>query len=183
MATTTTNTTTHTFTLILNQSVTDELADELFGAGLDDAGIGNYGDEPAAEFDREAASFLAAVVSAISDVESVPTMRVVRVVGEELVSQADIAARTGKSRQAVNHWIRRDAATSGFPTPAYGAETRSPLWRWADVAAWWAENGGPQIDTERHRVIELFNKVLDARSLVRTAEERAVVIGQLSSVA
>lgn len=110
-------------------------------------------------------------------------MRVVRVVGEELVSQADIAARTGKSRQAVNHWIRRDAATSGFPAPAYGAETRSPLWRWADVATWWAENGGPQVDTERHRVIELFNKVLEARSLVRSAEERAVVIGQLLIVA
>ena len=174
---------TYTFALILNQPVTDELADELFDAGLDDAGIGNYGDAPAAEFDREAVSFLDAVASAIADVESVPTMRVVRVVGEELVSQADIATRTGKSRQAVNHWIRRDAATSGFPAPAYGGETRSPLWRWADVAAWWAENGGPQVDTERHRVIELFNKVLETRSLVRSAEERAVVIGQFSIVA
>ena len=68
-----------------------------------------------------------------------------RVEGEELVSQADIAERTGRSRQAVNHWIKRDADSSGFPEPAYGTSTRSPLWRWGDVQSWLE----PDADTRR----------------------------------
>ncbi|MGB3675607.1 MAG: hypothetical protein WA988_14320, partial [Candidatus Nanopelagicales bacterium] len=57
-------------------------------------------------------------------------------------------------------WIKRDASSSGFPAPAYGASSRSPLWRWADVAGW-VEDGAPSDD--RGRIIALINAVLLAR--------------------
>ena len=61
---------------------------------------------------------------------------------------------------------------SGFPAPAFGARTRSPLWRWADVAAWL---GAGEELRERDRVIELVNAVLLAHSHARNEHERAAM--------
>lgn len=162
----------HAFTVILDRAVTDELADALFEAGLDDAGIGNYDGEPAAEFDREADTLLEAIVSAIRDIWKVDGITPVRVVGDELVSQADIAERTGKSRQAVNHWIRRDWVNSNFPAPTFGGDTRSPLWRWADVAEWLVEKQQlDHYDTERDRIIAMVNGLLTAVAFAESPDE------------
>ena len=98
--------------------------------------------------------------------------------GEELVSQADIADRTGRSRQAVSHWIKRDAESSGFPDPAYGTSTRSPLWRWTDVQAWLEPDG--QADG-RCRIIALANATLLARHNLRDDEERKLVTTLLAA--
>jgi len=151
---------THTFTLIVDRAIDEMMADDLFEAGLDDAGIGGVNGEPALDVDREAPTFLDAVVSAVRQVHSLGYLQVLRVDGDELVSQADIAERAGKSRQAVNHWIKRDGGSSGFPEPAFGAGTRSPLWRWGDVAVWLGE-----VDevSERARTIGLINATLAAR--------------------
>ncbi len=127
---------THNFVLILDRPIDEATSDLLFDAGLDDAAITALDGHPALDVDREAPTLLDAITSAVTQAESVAGIHVVRVEGEELVSQADIAERTGRSRQAVNHWIKRDADSSGFPAPAYGTSTRSPLWRWADVQAW-----------------------------------------------
>lgn len=158
---------THTFTLIIDRSIDEDTADLLYEAGLDDVGIGGFGGEPALDVDREAETLLDAIASAVQQAESVIGVRVVRVDGEELVSQADIAERAGRSRQAVNHWIKRDAGTSGFPEPTYGAATRSPLWRWADVEAWLEPNR--QL-SDRDRVVALVNATLVARHCVHADE-------------
>lgn len=164
--------TTHTFTVILDRPVTDELADALFEAGLDDAGIGSYDGMPSVEFDREADTLLEAIVSAIRDIGKVDGMEPVRIVGDELVTQADIAERTGKSRQAVNHWIKRDWVNSNFPAPAFGAESRSPLWRWADVAEWLIEKQQLRdYDTERDRIVAMVNGVLTAMTHAESPDE------------
>lgn len=108
-------------------------------------------------------------MSAIRQVHLVEGIEVVRVDGEDLVSQTDIAERTGKTRQAINHWIKRDRHRSGFPAPAYGAQSRSPLWRWSDVAAWLEASDEV---SERDRVIALVNATLLARDSARDERER-----------
>jgi hypothetical protein len=163
---------THNFILILDKPVDDEAANGLFEAGLDDAAVTAFEGHPALDVDREASTLLDAIASAISQAESVAGIRVTRVDGEELVSQADIADRTGRSRQAVNHWIKRDADSSGFPDPAYGSATRSPLWRWADIEAWLEPDGN---DNDRGRIIALANATLLARHNLHNANERRLV--------
>jgi len=112
----------HTFMLIFDGPIDEATSDLLYEAGLDDAAITASDGHPALDIDREAPTLLHAITSA--------------------VTQADIAERTGRSRQAVNHWINRDADSSGFPDPAYGTTTRSPLWRWTDVQAWLEPDAG-----------------------------------------
>jgi hypothetical protein len=168
---------THTFMLILDTPIDEATIDLLFDAGLDDAAVTGFDGHPALDIDREASTLLEAIASAIAEVESVPGIHVLRVEGEELVSQADIAERTGRSRQAVNHWIKRDADSSGFPQPAYGASTRSPLWRWADVQTWLEPDSGAD---DRGRIIALANATLIARHSLNDDDERRLVRALLS---
>jgi hypothetical protein len=163
---------THNFMLILDAPIDETTSDLLFVAGLDDAAITAFDGHLALDVDREAPSLLDAIASAVNQAESVADIYVVRVEGEELVSQADIADRTGRSRQAVNHWIKRDADSSGFPEPAYGTSTRSPLWRWTDVQAWLEPDGEAD---ERGRIIALANATLLARHSVHDDEERKLL--------
>ena len=71
-----------------------------------------------------------------------------------------------------NHWIKRDADSSGFPEPAYGTSTRSPLWRWADVQSWLQ----PETATDdRGRIIALANATLLTRRNRHDDDERRLV--------
>ncbi len=106
--------------LILNRSIDEATSDLLFEAGLDDAAVTAFDGHPALDVERDASTLLDAIASAITQAEPVAGIQVMRVEGEGSVSQADIAERAGRSRQAVNHWIRRAADSSGFPEPAYG---------------------------------------------------------------
>ncbi len=163
---------THTFILILDGPIDEAVSDLLFEAGLDDAAVTAFDGHPALDVDREATTLLDAIASAVTQVESIDGLRVVRVEGEELVSQADIAERAGRSRQAVNHWIKRDADSSGFPEPAYGASTRSPLWRWSAVQAWLDPES--EVD-DRGRIIALANATLLARRNLHDDDERRLI--------
>lgn len=163
---------THTFILILNRPVDEATSDLLFEAGLDDAAVTAFDGNAALDIDREAPTLLDAIASAVREAESVNGIQVTRVEGEELVSQADIAERSGRSRQAVNHWIKRDASSSGFPDPAYGVSTRSPLWRWSDVQAWLDPDGSSD---DRGRIVALANATLLARHNLHDDDERRLV--------
>ena len=169
---------THNFILILDRPVDEATADLLFEAGLDDAAVTSLDGDAALDVDREALGLLEAIASAVRQAESVSGVRVVRVDGEELVSQADIADRTGRSRQAVNHWIKRDADSSRFPAPAYGVATRSPLWRWSDVRAWLSDD--PSTD-HRDRIVALANATLLARHNLQGDDERRLVSDLLTA--
>ncbi|WP_344326809.1 hypothetical protein [Streptomyces macrosporus] len=68
---------------------------------------------------------------------ALPAMRLVRL-DPELVGVADIAERTGRSRQNVAQWVNgeRQAGTERpFPEPE-GTVGRSLVWRWAEVNRW-----------------------------------------------
>jgi hypothetical protein len=73
---------TWSFTLVLSgvRALTDEVTDALFQAGCDDALVGMRDGAIYLDFDREAASFRDAVLSAIADVEKAGLgARVIRV--------------------------------------------------------------------------------------------------------
>ena len=79
---------------------------------------------------------------------------------------------TDSSGMVTNHWIKRDADSSGFPEPAYGTSTRSPLWRWADVQSWLQ----PETATDdRGRIIALANATLLTRRNLNDDDERRLV--------
>ena len=170
--------TTHNFVLIHNRPIDEATSDLLFEAGLDDAAVTAFDGHPALDVDRDAPTLLGAIASATRQAETVAGIRVLRVEGEELVSQADIAERTGRSRQAVNHWIMRDANSSGFPEPAHGASSRSPLWRWTDVRDWL---GGVASPDERGRIIALTNATLVARRNLNSEVERQLIDTSLAA--
>lgn len=56
------------FTLILEDDLTDEMANRLYEAGCDDATIGRQGGRTMAMFDREGRSYESAVSTAVRDV-------------------------------------------------------------------------------------------------------------------
>lgn len=61
---------------------------------------------------------------------------------EDLVTRADIAERTGMTRQAVGQWIRgerRAADGQAFPEPYY--PVAGGVWLWGEVNAWLQRTG------------------------------------------
>lgn len=114
--------------------------------------------------DIEADSFADAVVKAIRDLEQVGGVTVVRVEPDQLVWAAEIAERVGRSRQSVDQLVKAQRGPGGFPTPVSG-NARNPLWRWAEVEAWFATYEQRPVDTERPDVIGAINGALDTRRL------------------
>ena len=90
---------THHFTLIVDgpDLQRESVVESLFEAGCDDALVGSTGDTQFIDFDREAASFDDAVLSALANVEQVPGVEVVRMVPGS-VAAARVRARAGTVR-------------------------------------------------------------------------------------
>jgi hypothetical protein len=131
----------------------EQVADSIYGAGCDDATVSVERDGSCgyADFDREASDALSAVISAVEQIESVGFQ--VTSVGEDLVTVADIAERTGRSQQAVSAWINEHRGPGGFPA-ARTQRHWGAVYSWAEVTQWLA----------RHRLGKLDLTVADAAS-------------------
>jgi predicted DNA-binding transcriptional regulator AlpA len=70
--------------------------------------------------------------------------------------------RIGRSRQSVDQLVKAQRGPGGFPAPVSG-NARNPLWRWAEVEAWFAAYEHREIDTERPAVTGAINGALEAR--------------------
>jgi predicted DNA-binding transcriptional regulator AlpA len=162
---------TYTFRLVVTDRIDDEDANRLFEAGVED-GFPESGPEGhSIGFDRESDSLEAAVMSAIAEVESAD-FEVLRVEPDELVSAADIAPRTGRSRQSISSLISGARGPGGWPRPVAG-NVRSPLWRWSDIAAWFEEfDGSQEVDHEAAAFLAAVNEVLAARRALRPVSTR-----------
>jgi predicted DNA-binding transcriptional regulator AlpA len=178
---------TYSFTLLLAGADPLNHLDALFQAGCNDAIFGSREGTFFADFDREAASLGEAVRTAIEQVESaVPGVRVVRVEPDELVNAAGIAARTGRSRESIRLLIEHRRGPGNFPPPVswLGAKTR--LWRWSDVARWFADYlGDRSAPADDAAFIATLNALLDLRihvSAVSTPEERRVLASLATQV-
>lgn len=121
-----------TFTVIVEgpEVHSAEIVDALFKTGCDDALVGISDGLQYLDFDREAASLEEAVLSAVTDVESVDGLTVVRLADAGLESMADIAARTGRTRESVRLLVVGERGPGGFPPPV--TEPSQPLSAVAD---------------------------------------------------
>ncbi len=150
----------YSFTLVIDGDV-DEKIDELFEAGCDDATFGSVDGAHYADFDREAPTLAKAISSSISDVESVPGLRVRRVEPDDLVTASEIAERLGRSRESVRLLIAGQRGPGNFPAPVSHLRSRNRLWRWSDVAGWAGETNAK--DLAEARLTAAVNAALDLR--------------------
>lgn len=150
-------------------SDSERVADVLYGAGCDDATVSVERDssEGYAEFDREAADALTAVMSAVEQIEAAGFQ--VNSVGEDLVGVADIAERTGRSQQTVSAWINKVRGPGGFPASRIDRHWGA-MYSWAEVSEWLAGHDLAELDPA---VVQLavactaVSTFLDARAKLR----------------
>ncbi len=181
---------THPFTLILSgiAELSEDVCDALFEAGCADALMGIRDGVVFLDFDREASSFREAVLSAIAEVESAGIgVMVLRVEPDELVTMAEIAHRAERSRENIRQLATGLRGPGGFPPPVANLTKKSPIWKWADVASWFAEKKEdaaistvvrkPLRDAAALRdmrtVTAAVNAILDLRRHVNTPAEAA----------
>jgi len=157
--------TTHQFTLIVEgpDLQTDALMDALHEASCDDTLIGRVDGVQYLDFDREASTLEEAVLSAVSDVERVEGVEVIRLADAGLVSMVDIAARTGRSRESVRLLIGGERGPGGFPPPANDPRSRYRLWRWSDVEGWLTGQFGDDLVQPDDHILAAINAGLELR--------------------
>jgi predicted DNA-binding transcriptional regulator AlpA len=84
----------------------------------------------------------------------------------DLVNQAEIAARTGKTRAAVSNWVSgQRLAGNAFPKPY--AFASGALWAWADVNEWLRRTTGEAHDGTTYPTpaeVDRANVALEDRS-------------------
>jgi hypothetical protein len=155
----------HEFVLVLS-GVTElgpHVMDALFVAGCDDATPSVRSGRVYLTFVREAPSLRDAVLSAIRDVMRAKIGASVLFVDNcNLVSQADIARRIGRTRQQVGQYVSGKRGPGNFPGPVCCLTEGHPLWMWCEVSYWLCENGivGEGV-LEASRVVAAINSVLD----------------------
>ena len=131
------------FTLVIEGDLSDEsIIRSLFDAGCDDATFGVTGGSAYGEFVREGMTFADAVLSAVHQVDSVPTLRAIRIEPDDIVTMAEIAARWDRTRESVRLLISGQRGAGGFPAPLTHGRKRGRLWRWSDVVTW--SGGSPE---------------------------------------
>jgi hypothetical protein len=138
------------FTLILEgpDPTTPVNLDSLFSAGCDDATFGARDGVFVAEFDRDSPSLIQAVAEALKTIETtIPGLRVVRVEPEELVTAAEIASRTNRSRENVRQFFEGIRGGGDFPRPTAWLSDRTRLWHWAEVSRWFSSRLHDETET------------------------------------
>lgn len=116
----------------------DAQMDILFEAGCDDATFFAENGGTYAVFHRDASTPELAVLSAIRGIESVGgDARVLRVeTDDDWLTAAEIAQKTGRTRQSIHQLIQGQRGPGGFPLPVSRHNARNPLWSWNAVRAW-----------------------------------------------
>lgn len=122
-----------------------------YDAGCDDALVSFQKGHILIDFARDSASLEEAIASAVANVRAAGAS-VERVEPDPLVSLADIAARSNMTRAAMTNYAKGHRGT-GFPAPVARVTTASPLWDWADVAAWLYRGGRVERDVAAGAVV------------------------------
>lgn len=164
------------FSIVLDgvRALTDEQADALYGC-CDDGTESEVDGVVRLDFGRSGRSFTEAVRSALVDVRRCG-YRAARVEEEdELVTAAEIAERTRRSRESVRLLIAGKRGPGDFPPPFINGRSHR-LWRWTDVERWFAtyerretrlEDHGPAVDA-----INLILALRRQRTVLRPDERR-----------
>jgi hypothetical protein len=156
------------FALVLSgpSELTDEMAEALFAAGCDDATPSVCYGRVWLEFSRSASSYKAAVLSAIRDVRKAGIGADVERIDEcNLVTQAEMARKIGKSPQYVHQLMTGKRGPGGFPPPVCHLSENTLLWQWCEVSFWLCENNivKPEV-VEDAEITYLINQALAKKS-------------------
>jgi hypothetical protein len=155
----------HDFTLVLADPIelTEDIEDRLFEAGCGDATISIRAGRMFITFSRDSESLKSAILSAIAAVRKASTgTDVLRVDYCNLVTQADIARKIGRTRQLVHQYMVGHRGPGGFPPPACEITDGQFLWFWCEVAYWLWENSMLKEDVLRDaQEVEVINNVLE----------------------
>ncbi|MDA8186219.1 MAG: helix-turn-helix transcriptional regulator [Acidimicrobiales bacterium] len=170
--------TSYTFRVRVRDPVDDEHAERLYEAFDEEIAIESGPRGHYVGFDRDAPSFVDAAVDAIDVLITLGFEPIA--VEDELVSMADIAERTGRSRQSVSLLASGRRGPGSFPPPAAG-NVRSPLWHWDEVATWF-QTTAPEgtIGEDRPAAIAAINGALANRRLARDHPDYLSRIGRLA---
>ncbi len=162
------------FTLVIEGDLEDERAARaLFEVGCDDATFGVVDGVGYGDFAREGSSFAEAVLGAISQVEMVDALRVLRVEPDNIVTMSDIAERLDRTRESVRLLVAGRRGPGGFPSPISHAMERGRLWRWSDVAAWLGQLEPEEI--EAARFVSAINAALELRKQLSAMQDDLAV--------
>jgi hypothetical protein len=154
----------YNFTLLIEGALTEERLRGLYRAGCDDMTFqGDESGHGSADVHREASNLVEAVLSAVTDIESVPGLTVLGVENQELVGLADIAWRLDRTAESIR-LLASGRRRSGFPPPAVRRQ-RGQLWRWSEVAAWANEHLDADFDPDEADLIAAINATLQIRRL------------------
>ncbi|RAY13790.1 hypothetical protein DPM19_19250 [Actinomadura craniellae] len=147
----------------------EEVAERLYAICGDGQPSGD-GRGGAVLFSRESRNAVEAILSAIDDSERAGLT--VTGVAEDLVTVDDIAEKTGRSGQAVGHWITGERGPGGFPAPVIHRSSRIRLYSWAQVSRWLAGAGLGRVDqvaAEAATAAAEVDVLLRARQVLRNA--------------
>lgn len=151
------------FALLISgvSELSSEIENKLFEAGCDDATLSIQYGGARLDFTRSAANLKDAILSAIRDVSKCGLV-VLQVDESNLVTQAEIARRVGRSRSLIGQYISGQRGPGGFPPPVCHLGETMPLWRWCEVSYWLSQNDmiRPELLLEAE-TIAAINNVLD----------------------
>jgi hypothetical protein len=163
------------FALVLSHvdDATTKGADALYAAGCDDATVSVRSGRVYVTFSRKAASMKDAILSAIKNVRSANIgADVLRIDECNLVTQAEIARKSGRSRQVINQYILGLRGPGGFPPPACNICDEHPLWLWCEVSYWLWQNDMLKENVFREaETIDLVNSILELQSRKKLTPE------------
>ena len=147
--------------------LSDDVVNALFDAGCDDATPSMQYGLLYLEFSRSAESLQQAIISALQDVmNSQLDAHVLRIDDCNLVTQAEIARRMGRSRQLVHQYMTGERGPGGFPPPACHLTERKPLWQWCAVSYWlYSNNLLREEECWKAAVVEAINNVLERHQM------------------
>lgn len=155
----------HDFTLVLTgvTELSPKVVDALYEGGCDDATIASRSGRIVATFSRTAVSLKDAILSAIQCIRKANIgADVLRIDYCNLVTQADIARKIGRSRQLVHQYWTGTRGPGGFPPPACELCDGTWLWLWCEVAYWLWQNDMIKEDVLRDaQQVEAINSVLE----------------------
>jgi hypothetical protein len=125
------------------------------------------------EFDRWAPSLPDALTAALRELgQALPDGQVLRVEEDDLATMADIAKRAGRTPESVRLLVNGKRGPGGFPPAAGRLDARTKVWRWSDVAEWFAEKlGEPLEDTADSAFLQAFNDALEISRLAGKLDE------------
>lgn len=155
----------HEFVLVLSgvSDIGPGVMNPLFEAGCGDAiPVVRFG-RITLSFARTAPSLKDAVFSAIRGVMKANIGATVLCVDDcNLVSQADIARRIGRSRQLVGQYVSGTRGPGNFPSPVCDLTDGHPLWQWCEVSFWlWQNAIVDDAVLNESRLLAAINSVLD----------------------